>query len=169
MSNLISSTYFLDAMTCEDDEYNCHEGYPTCIHTSMICDGVPHCMKQDDENTCGEHTYHMWCIIHPNIIVVLIAGNCGGVFKNRNGHLTSPAYPILYPNSDSCVYKISQPNDTYIKLKILKFNLTFDTSCNDDYLEIRDGYTAASPLIGKFCGNDIPTAIESSQNNVWLR
>ena len=98
-----------------------------------------------------------------------ITGDCGGVFKDRNGHLTSPAYPILYPNSDSCVYQISQPNGTYIKLKILKFNLTFDTSCNDDFLEIRDGYTAGSPLIGKFCGNDIPTAIESSQNNVWLR
>ena len=98
-----------------------------------------------------------------------IAGDCGGIFNDRNGHLTSPAYPNLFPNRDSCVYKILQPNDTYIKLKILQFNLTFDTTCNDDYLEIRDGITAESPLIGKFCGTDISTTIVSSQNNIWLR
>ena len=57
MSNLILSIYFLDAMTCADDEYKCHEGYPACIHKSMICDGVPQCMNKDDENTCGENTY----------------------------------------------------------------------------------------------------------------
>ena len=98
-----------------------------------------------------------------------IAGQCGGVSKGRNGHLTSPNYPNLYPNNESCVYTISQPNDTYIKLKILLFNLTMDTTCNDDYLEIRDGITAESPLIGKFCGTDISTTIVSSQNNIWLR
>ena len=98
-----------------------------------------------------------------------IAGNCGGVFKYKNGHLTSPSHPNLYPNSDSCIYQISQPNDTFIKLQMLQFNLTFDSACNDDYLEIRDGLTSESPLIGKFCGTDIPTDIVSSQNNIWLR
>ena len=43
-----------DAMECEDYEYNCLEGHPPCIHTSMICDGAPHCMINDDEKTCGE-------------------------------------------------------------------------------------------------------------------
>ena len=41
-------------MKCEAFEYNCLEGHPPCIHTSMICDGAPHCMINDDEKTCGE-------------------------------------------------------------------------------------------------------------------
>ena len=99
----------------------------------------------------------------------LLTGECGGVFKDPIGHLTSPSYPYQYPNDKSCVYQISQSNNTYIKVKILSFNLTFDTTCNDDYVEIRDGITAESPLIGKFCGTDIPSTIVSSQNNIWLR
>ena len=154
-------------MTCQDDEYDCLDGYPSCIHESMICDGVPQCMKKDDESTCGEYI----CYVLPGAMTLPLtfAGDCGGVFNARIGHLTSPAYPNLYPNNKSCVYKITQPSDTYIKLKILQFNLTFDTTCNDDYLEIRDGSTAESPLIGKFCGTDILTTIVSSQNNIWLR
>ena len=50
------NNYLLDAMTCQDDEYSCLDGYPACIHTSMVCDGVPQCMNKDDENTCGEYT-----------------------------------------------------------------------------------------------------------------
>ena len=46
---------------------------------------------------------------------------------------------------------------------------TYDTTCNDDYLEIRDGYSAVSPLMGKFCGTNISRTIVSTQNNLWLR
>ena len=101
--------------------------------------------------------------------LVNIAGDCGGVFKDINGHITSPAYPNIYPNNASCIYIISQPNDTYIELKILQFNLVFETTCNDDYLEIRDGYTEQSPLIGKFCGTNISRTLLSTQNNLWIR
>ena len=89
-----------------------------------------------------------------------ISGQCGGIFKDKYGHLTSPGFP----NLQSCIYEILQPNNTFIKLTILQFNLTFDTTCNDEFLEIRDGYTAESPLIGKFCGIggiDIPSTILS--------
>ena len=112
--------------------------------------------------------YHV-LFLQTKLFAEKIAGDCGGIFKYKNGHLTSPAYPNLYPNRNHCIYQISHPNDTFIKLKILEFNLTFDTACNDDNLEIRDGITSESPLIGKFCGTDIPTIIVSSQNSIWLR
>ena len=76
------------------------------------------------------------------------AGDCGGNFVNPNGHLTSPSYKHVYLDDAACIYTISQPNDTYIILTVLQFNLTFDETGNEDYLEIRDGYTKESPLIG---------------------
>lgn len=42
-------------------------------------------------------------------------------------------------------------------------------SCAYDYLEIRDGPTEDSPLIGHFCGYEKPEDIKSSSNKVWMK
>ena len=90
---------------------------------------------------------------------------------NPIGYLTSPSYPNVYPNDKICVYTIAQPEDTYIIIRVLQFNLIFSQGCNEDYLEIRDGYTRESPLIGQFCGNElhINQTIMSTQNNMLLK
>ena len=52
-----------------------------------------------------------------------------------------------------CVYVISQPSGTYVKLDLV----SIDISCHDagsDYLEIKDGGSDNSPLMGAFCGDD---------------
>lgn len=42
-------------------------------------------------------------------------------------------------------------------------------ACSYDYLEIRDGPTEQSPLIGHFCGYEKPEDIKSSSNKVWMK
>ena len=46
--------------------------------------------------------------------------------------------------------------------------ITSDTS---DFIEIRDGNSDISPLMGKFCGKDtfIPSGVTCSQNQLWIR
>ena len=44
-----------------------------------------------------------------------------------------------------------------------------DGSCKDDFLEIRDGPSKQSPVVGKFCGTNMPTSVESTQNIMWIR
>ena len=99
-------------------------------------------------------------------------GLCGGDFTEANGHLSSPSYPKQYPHNEDCVYTISQPNGTYLLLTFLEFHL-FEEDCGSwygyDYLEIRDGSSEESPLIGKFCGDKFPTFIQSTQSKIWLR
>ena len=77
----------------------------------------------------------------------------------------------MYPNDEICTYTISQPHKNYIIVTVQHFNLTYDDTCNEDHLEIRDGYSKESPLIGKFCGTQlhINKTIVSTQNNMWLR
>jgi len=41
-------------------------------------------------------------------------------------------------------------------------------SCNNDYLEIRAGATGADPLLGVFCGDQIPNNITAS-NKLWIK
>uniref|UniRef100_A0AAR2JDA1 Metalloendopeptidase n=1 Tax=Pygocentrus nattereri TaxID=42514 RepID=A0AAR2JDA1_PYGNA len=54
------------------------------------------------------------------------------------------------------------------------FLLNFTTmdlhdSCAYDYLEVRDGLSESSPLIGRFCGYDKPEDIRSTSNTLWMK
>ena len=105
-------------------------------------------------------------------------GASGGNFTAPQGLLTSPSFPQNYPDDTECTYIISQPNGTYINMKIVDMDLEFEDnyfgfSCHD-YLEIRDGESEESELIGQFCGNNTlnnlnETSIISRQNKVWMR
>ena len=99
------------------------------------------------------------------------SGECGGNFSAPNGIVTSPSYPHNYPNNANCKYTISQPIDSIIGLKFVFMDTQqsyFSATCND-YLEVRDGISESSPVLEKLCGNELPTPIQSSLNNVMLR
>ena len=115
------------------------------------------------------------------------AGECGGTFTTLNGLLNSPSYPDEYPNRVECNYTIIQPTGMYIDLTVLMFD-TYDKSCGDwilegsdkydymgdndvkyDYLEIRDGKSENSSIIGRFCGATIPLSMRSNTNVIWIR
>ena len=101
-----------------------------------------------------------------------LAHECGGNYSDANGILTSPSHPNLYPHLVNCVYLISQPNDTFVKLTFM----TMDIICHglvtgSDYIEIRDGHSEDSPLMGKFCGNssNVTSFVQSTQNHLRLK
>ena len=97
------------------------------------------------------------------------SGACGGNFTTPNALLTSPSYPARYPNNADCIYTISQPSGTYINVTILNMDVEYDSDCRYDHLVIRDGRSEESPIVGDFCGSNIPTFFLSTQNNLWIR
>ncbi len=42
-------------------------------------------------------------------------------------------------------------------------------NCAYDYLELRDGDSENSPLLGRFCGYEKPDDIKSSSNQLWMK
>lgn len=48
-------------------------------------------------------------------------------------------------------------------------NLEFDHSCRYDYVEVRDGDSMDSPVIGRYCGSDDLPPIISSGNSLRIR
>ena len=95
---------------------------------------------------------------------------CGGNFSNYSGILTSPFYPNKYQELEDCVYLISQPNGTLIDIVFI----SIDIDCHglpSDYIELRDGNSEDSPLMGKFCGNgsSVPQSMKTTQNNLRIR
>ena len=98
-------------------------------------------------------------------------GACGGSFTTPNGILTSPSYPRNYPSNADCVHTILGPAATGILLSFLSMDIKgYSWDCgSENYLEIRDGPSENSPLLEKLCGNEIPSPIQSSHNQVWMR
>ena len=95
---------------------------------------------------------------------------CGGTYSNASGILSSPSFPNQYPELADCVYLISQPNGTYVNISFV----SMDIDCQgipSDYIEMRDGNTQESPLMGRFCGDgsNVPEFMQTTQNHLRLR
>ena len=98
--------------------------------------------------------------------------DCGGDYTNASGYLTSPSYPNSYPHPADCIYLISQPNGTLVNISFI----TMDVNCQKthssyDYIEMRDGNSENSPLMGIFCGDggNVPAFMQTTQNHLRIR
>ncbi|GLG98263.1 Cubilin homolog [Gryllus bimaculatus] len=94
---------------------------------------------------------------------------CSANFVSSTGTILSPGYPSSYPHNIDCTWTISVPSGQQILLNVSDFWLERHSNCMWDYLEIRNGILASSPLIGRYCGREISTPIPSISNHLYLR
>ena len=87
----------------------------------------------------------------------------------ESGHLESPNFPDDYQPNKECTWRITVPSDYQVALKFQSFEIENHDNCVYDYLEIRDGHEPTSPLIGVYCGYNIPEDIKSSGNKMWIK
>ncbi|CAL8260506.1 unnamed protein product [Merluccius merluccius] len=85
---------------------------------------------------------------------------CGGVVRKRQGHLVLESYP----NNARCEWTLQVDRPFTIDFRFMMLSLEFDHSCRYDYIEIRDGNSIHSRVIGRYCGNSRPALIQSSGN-----
>lgn len=97
------------------------------------------------------------------------AAVCGGEIVKEEGMLQSPNYPEDYRPNKECVWKITVPESYQVALKFQSFEIENHDNCVYDYLEIRDGHSASSPVLGKYCGYKIPEDIRSSSNKILVK
>ncbi|XP_037091349.1 CUB domain-containing protein 2-like [Pollicipes pollicipes] len=115
---------------------------------------------------------------------------CGGTYHTISGVLTSPNFPGPYPPSKECTWIIEAPQNQQIMLNVSHFGMEDHFECNYDYLEIRlvsgcdyleirlvsgcdyleirNGGSATAPLIGKYCGTNMPRQISSHAHRLFL-
>lgn len=140
--------------TCNDTNasfFKCEEGTSQCIPWPWVCDNDRDCSDGSDESQD----------------LCKYSGKCGGNFNSTIGFLTSPSYPDEYPLNAECIYIISQPAKTFIQLTIRMFDLGMYICTGS--LEIRDGRSEDSQLIGTFCGSTFPGVIQLTQNQLWMK
>ncbi|KAK1802251.1 hypothetical protein P4O66_021920, partial [Electrophorus voltai] len=85
---------------------------------------------------------------------------CGEVIRRSQGHVTLESYPINAKSPHFCC-------SFFYRFTML--SLEFDHSCDYDYIEVRDGDSLNSRVIGRYCGNDIPSPIRSSGHSLHIR
>ncbi|XP_047455679.1 cubilin [Mugil cephalus] len=95
--------------------------------------------------------------------------NCSRTYEQEYGYLKSPGWPDIYPHNMDCTIILKAPQNSYISFFFNNFDVEGQTSCQYDYLEIRNGSTADSPLIGRFCGSLLPIPIFPQSNLLYLR
>ncbi|VDK77902.1 unnamed protein product [Litomosoides sigmodontis] len=88
--------------------------------------------------------------------------------------LSSPEFPKTSPNSLDCIWTISALSGHRIKFTVdpVNFNLgesSVEDGCPSNYLEIRDGPSKLSPLVGRYCGKEPPSTIFSTGSYLSIR
>ena len=84
--------------------------------------------------------------------------------------IMSPNYPSPYDNSLDCQVTVRFSDNRPV---LIQFDPLFDieshSSCNYDYLEVREGASARNNLIvSKLCGDTNPDPIQSTGNSMTL-
>ncbi|KAL8165121.1 UNVERIFIED_CONTAM: hypothetical protein K2H54_029738 [Gekko kuhli] len=93
---------------------------------------------------------------------------CGGTLSGE-GVLRSPYYSRAISRDKTCEWVISQPEGNVIILNFTDFQIYNITTCDADYVEIRDGNNVNSPSLGKYCGVTAPSIIQSTQNYLYIK
>ncbi|XP_068206241.1 LOW QUALITY PROTEIN: cubilin-like, partial [Palaemon carinicauda] len=99
---------------------------------------------------------------------------CGGEYSGDTGLIRTPYHPLHYPHNRECIYIINQPVGKAILLNFTDFDIerpSYWRGCIFDYVEVRDGGRATSPLLGRFCGPEShrPDPVISTLNVMWLK
>ncbi|TKS69516.1 Inactive serine protease PAMR1 [Collichthys lucidus] len=85
---------------------------------------------------------------------------CGGVIQRTQGHIALESYPT----NAQCEWTVQVERGRKIELRFSVLSLESDHTCRYDYVEVRDGDGLSSPVIGRFCGDQLPPPMKSSGN-----
>mgnify|MGYP000018708000 CR=1 FL=1 len=102
--------------------------------------------------------------------MINMTNECGGELESPYGEIVTPGFSSgqNYPISRDCTWIINAPSMQQIYAQFNSFNLEYGSTCQYDYVEIRNGDQADSALVGKYCGITMPPPVTSTHNHLWV-
>lgn len=94
---------------------------------------------------------------------------------------SAPTYELsetgtTYVEAMDCHYVILAPSTYTLRMQFTnfhmqecQFNETTINKCSCDYLEIRDGRGPFAQLLGTYCGHEMPPAVDSTRDGLYVR
>uniref|UniRef100_A0A8C6U4F9 CUB domain-containing protein n=1 Tax=Neogobius melanostomus TaxID=47308 RepID=A0A8C6U4F9_9GOBI len=89
---------------------------------------------------------------------------CGGVIHADSGIIKSPNYPQNFPANSECLWHIIAHQGNHLEFN--RFDLEASSSCRYDYVAVYDGPNTLAPLLGTFCGSELPPHLKSSTRSL---
>nr|XP_032817255.1 CUB and sushi domain-containing protein 3-like isoform X3 [Petromyzon marinus] len=102
--------------------------------------------------------------IHWSSTIPKCEAPCGSHLTAPSGTIFSPGWPSSYKDSLTCEWVIEVNKGNAIKITFQRFQ----TEPNYDVLEVHDGSSAYSPVLGAFHGTQVPLFLVSSGNHLFL-
>lgn len=94
---------------------------------------------------------------------------CGRTYLDEEAAFSSPEYHSKSTNRiHICQWRITVKDGKRIRLNINDLDIFKSSGCKSNYVEVRDGFWHKSPLLGRFCGNNIPEHIESTGHRIII-
>ena len=97
-----------------------------------------------------------------------VPGGCGAHFIKNEGSFTSPNYPEAYPHNSDCEWLLDTTPGNNVNLYFTDFYVEFNSACRYDFVKVYDGPNMTYPLLGTFCGYDIPEPVRSTSNQMFV-
>ncbi|KAK7503581.1 hypothetical protein BaRGS_00005120, partial [Batillaria attramentaria] len=91
---------------------------------------------------------------------------CNVTLTNDVGDFISPFHPGRYPPSVTCFYLIQAPPDHKVEVEFDAFDVE-SSPCTYDRVTVYDGPDTGSPVIGTYCGQELPPYILTT-NSTFL-
>uniref|UniRef100_A0A8B9H9X0 Inactive serine protease PAMR1 n=1 Tax=Astyanax mexicanus TaxID=7994 RepID=A0A8B9H9X0_ASTMX len=88
-------------------------------------------------------------------------GWSGGNCLSNSGTIYRPQKNPIVTGLTLCVF--------VYRCRFTMLSLESDHSCRYDYVEVRDGDNQNSPVIGRYCGDNIPAPVRSSGDSLHIR
>ncbi|BFZ01255.1 hypothetical protein BsWGS_04294 [Bradybaena similaris] len=164
----ISSLNIPESRNCETDYLDVRDGY---YHISPQI-----------KRFCGNHSYETLTSTDNQMWIEFKTSNknisqftldyectCGGDIVKDEGILTSPNYPDDYPSLKHCVWNITVTETFTVGLTFEMFDLESHRQCTRDYVELRDGATKDSPILGTFCGSQMPKSVTTTGRHLYVK
>ncbi|XP_077633620.1 inactive serine protease PAMR1 [Crocuta crocuta] len=89
---------------------------------------------------------------------------CGQVLRAPKGQILLESYPL----NAHCEWTIHAKPGFIIQLRFIMLSLEFDYMCQYDYVEVRDGDSSNGRIIKRFCGNERPAPIRSTDSSLHI-
>uniref|UniRef100_A0A8C4S3D5 Procollagen C-endopeptidase enhancer a n=1 Tax=Erpetoichthys calabaricus TaxID=27687 RepID=A0A8C4S3D5_ERPCA len=93
---------------------------------------------------------------------------CGGEHIAESGFIGSEGFPSFYKPNRKCTWYITVPDNHVVMLSFRLFDLESDPQCRYDFVDVYNGHSYTSQLLGRFCGTFRPGAIISTSNKIMV-
>lgn len=101
-----------------------------------------------------------------------IEHDCGGYItltpSTSSAIISTPNYPNIPSAHIECIWRLIAPSGNLMQIEAIeRFDLTSSPFCDAEYLELHEGSTSMSPLIGRYC-KSIDQKIFTTSNSLRL-